>query len=545
MGVRDENGTVGEGLSRRNLLQASGLGAFALFLAACGGAGSSGGTTPSTASGSAAAAGSPKRGGSIIWALQEDPVTMAPFGITTTSTEQVHNLVYESLVDWDKDLNIVPALATSWEVKDNTTYVFHLRQGVTFHSGKPFTADDVKYSFDMQAKPPAPGSVTSFLPKIATIDVIDPHTVQFNMSQPDGTVLGYCAWLAYSFIVPNNFYTTENAASTADGTGVYKVDQYVPNDHVALSRNEKYWNPQYPYLDSVTLKVLPNLQSTVAALQSRAIDGGSIDSTTAAVFQNSPTVQVQSGASAAFREMEWTLKGGKPWDDVRVRQAVNFAIDRSKIIQNVYGGDAEYSSKIPPSYGAWPISQDQLKSTYEKYDVAQAQALMKEAGYEKGFSVILQAIAEPADYTQVAEVIKAQLQAINIDVTIQSLDIGTFGANNSSGNFEWQSTGRGMRGDPSGYFSDFIPTGSTYKAWFEGGYTNAQMTTLINQGLAETDVTKRQAIYTQLQQIVLTQWPTMPLVAVTNFQAVNKRLQGMYVAVDDTYRGLRYAWVTS
>lgn len=543
MGVRDDNGTVGEGLSRRGLMQAGGLSAFALFLAACG---SSGGAATSTASGSAAAAGNPKRGGSLIWALQEDPVTLAPFGITTTSTEQVHNLIYESLVDWDKDLNIVPALATSWEVKDNKTYVFHLRKNVTFHSGKPFTADDVKYSFEMQATPPAPGSVTSFLPKIATVDVIDPYTVQFNMSQADGTMLGYCAWLAYSYIVPNNFYKASNAGSTADGTGVYKLDTYVPNDHLSLSRNEKYWNPQYPYLDSLTLKVLPELQSTVAALQSQAIDGGSIDSTTALVFQRSSIVQVQSGASAAFREMEFTIKGdGKPWDDVRVRQAVNFAIDRDKIIQNVYGGYAEYSSKIPPSYGNWPIPQATLKSTYEKFDLPQAKALMKAAGYENGFSVTLQAIAEPADYTQVAEVIKDQLQAININVTIQSIDIGTFGANNTAGSFEWQSTGRGMRGDPSGYFSDFVPTGSVYKAWFEGGYTNAEMTNLINQGLAETDLTKRMAIYTQLQEIVLTQWPTMPLVAVTNFQAVNKRVQGMYVAVDDTYRGLRYVWVTS
>lgn len=539
--MRDDNGTVSEGLSRRGLLQAGGLSAFALFLAACGG---SAATTSSSTS--AAASGTPKRGGSLIWALQEDPVTMAPFGVTTTSTEQVHNLIYESLVDWDKDLNIIPALATSWEVKDNKTYVFHLRKGVTFHSGKPFTAADVKYSFEMQAKPPAPGSVTAFLPKIATVDVIDPYTVQFNMSQPDGSVLGYCAWLAYSFIVPNNFYTTNKAGSTADGTGAFKLDEYVPNDHLSLSRNEKYWNPKYPYLDSLTLKVLPDLQSTVTALQSKAIDGASIDSDTALTLKTNPDIQVQSGASAAFREMEISIKGdGKPWDDVRVRQAVNFAIDRDKIIQNVYGGNAEYTSKIPPSYGSWPISQSELKSTYEKFDLAKAQALMKNAGYEKGFSVTLQAISEPADYTQVAEVIKDQLKEINIDVTVQSIDIGTFGANNSAGNFEWQSTGRGMRGDPSGYFSDFDPTGSVYKAWFAGGYKNDELTTLINQGIAESDLTKRMAIYKQLQEIVLTQWPTMPLVAVTNFQAVTKRVQGMYVAVDDTYRGLRQTWVTS
>lgn len=539
MGVADEDSTVGRELSRRGLLKASGLGAFALFLASCSDVNTSTGDSGNSGSG-----GSPKKGGSLIWAMTQDPVTMAPFGITTTSTEQVHNLVYESLVDWDQKLNVVPALATSWDVKDNKTYVFHLRQGVTFHSGKPFTADDVKYSFETQAKPPAPGSVTSFLPKIASIDVIDPHTVQFNMKQADGTVLGYCAWLAYSFIVPKDFYTTNDAGSTADGTGRFKLDGYVPNDHVALSRNDKYWDPKYPYLDSITLKILPDLQSRVTALNSKTIDGADIDSDTALTLKNNADVQVLQGASAAFREIEISIKGGKPWDDVRVRQAINFAIDRQKIIDNVYGGSAQYTSKIPPSYGDWPISQDDLKNKYEKFDLAKAKSLMKDAGFENGFSFTLQAIAQPADYTQIAEVVKEQLKQINIDVTVQSLDIGTFGQHNSAGTFDMQQTGRGMRGDPSGYFSDFDPTGSTYKAWFQGGYTNDTMTQLISQGLAESDTTKRHAIYKQMQEIVLTEWPTMPIVAITAFQAVRKRVNGMYVAVDATYRGLRDVWVS-
>jgi peptide/nickel transport system substrate-binding protein len=469
---------------------------------------------------------------------------MAPFGITTTSTEQVHNLIYESLVDWDDKLNIVPALATSWEIKNNKTYVFHLRRGVTFHSGKPFTADDVKYSFETQAKPPAPGSVTSFLPKIATIDVIDPYTVQFTMSQSDGTVLGYCAWLAYSFIVPKNFYTTNDAGKTADGTGRFKLDTYVPNDHVALSRHQKYWDPQYPYLDTLTLKVLPDMQSRVTALNSKTIDGAEINSDTALTLKNNPDIQILQGASAAFREIEISIKGGKPWDDVRVRQAINFAIDRQKIIDNVYGGNASFSSKIPPSYGSWPISQSDLKSKYQTFDLNRAKALMKEAGHEAGFSVTLQAISSPADYTQIAEVIKEQLKQININVTVQPMEIGTFAQHNTAGTFDWQSTGRGMRGDPSGYFRDFDPTGSIYKAWYAGGYKNDQMTALINQGLAESDTTKRMAIYTQLQEIVLTEWPTMPLVAVTTFEAVRKRVNGMTVSVDGTYRGLRETWVS-
>jgi peptide/nickel transport system substrate-binding protein len=318
----------------------------------------------------------------------------------------------------------------------------------------------------------------------------------------------------------------------------------VPNDHVALSRHQKYWDPQYPYLDTLTLKVLPDMQSRVTALNSKTIDGAEINSDTALTLKNNPDIQILQGASAAFREIEISIKGGKPWDDVRVRQAINFAIDRQKIIDNVYGGNASFSSKIPPSYGSWPISQSDLKSKYQTFDLNRAKALMKEAGHEAGFSVTLQAISSPADYTQIAEVIKEQLKQININVTVQPMEIGTFAQHNTAGTFDWQSTGRGMRGDPSGYFRDFDPTGSIYKAWYAGGYKNDQMTALINQGLAESDTTKRMAIYTQLQEIVLTEWPTMPLVAVTTFEAVRKRVNGMTVSVDGTYRGLRETWVS-
>ena len=481
----------------------------------------------------------------MTWALVADPATLTPFGIGNTSSAEVKNLVYESLVGWDRDLNLVPALAESWTMPDPMTYEFALRKGVLFHSGKELDSQDVKYSFELQKNPPAPGSVTAFYPKIASIETPDQYTVRFRMSQPDGTLLGYCAWLTYSFVVPAGLYDRMDTRSNADGTGPFVVQAYVPNDRVELARHERYWNRDLPHPDTLTLKVLPDVQARLANLVSGTIDGTTLSSDIALAVASNQDVTLIKGPSAAFRELHFRIKGdGAPWNDVRVRQAINFAIDRQKLIDNVYAGEAAYTSKIPPSYGHWPIPEEELRSNFQRFDVEAARRLMAEAGHADGFAVTMQAISSPDDYVQIAQILAEQLKQININVTVQPLEIGTFAKNDSAGDFEWSLTGRGMRGDPSGYFTDFDPQGSTYKAWFEGGYSNEQLTQLIYSGIAEADEAKRAQLYRKLQEIVLTEWPTMPLVAPVKFQAVRSRLQNMYVSVDDTQRGLAQAWVT-
>lgn len=528
---------VSSDLTRRALLGGAGLSAFALFMSGC-----APGQQPTP---KAPVTGPPRRGGSLTWALEADPASLAPFGTPNQSGVQVKDLIYESLVTWDKDLNVQPALAEDWEVPDDKTYIFKLRKGVKFHNGDDFTAEDVKYSFDLQKSPPPPGTVTSFYPKVAEVEIVDDHTIKLNMSQPDGTVLGYCAWLTYSFIARKGLYDDLDPRNAANGTGPFKLDAYVPNDHVALTRHDQYWQEGRPYLDGITLKILPDIQARLANLISGQIDGCNLNADIARTLANNPNVVVQKRLNAAFREVQFTNKGkGEPWGDVRVRQAINLAIDRQKMINNIYAGEAQLTSKIPPSYGDWPIPQEELASTYEKHDLEKAKALMRDAGLEDGFKVTLEALSTPDDYVQIAQMMKEQLAEINIEVTVQPLEIGTFAKNNAEGNFQWQSTGRGMRGDPSGYFSDFDPAGSNYKAWFAGGYRNDELTELINKGIGETDEAKRKEIYTRMQEIVLTEWPTLPIVAIQRFQAQRSRVQGMYVAVEDSFRGLPEAWVS-
>jgi peptide/nickel transport system substrate-binding protein len=500
---------------------------------------------PTTAvSGAAPAAATPRQGGTLVWAMTSDPVTLAPFGVTNTSAYEPGNLCYESLVRWDRNLAVQPALAESWETPDKQTYIFHLRQGVKFHSGKEFDSQDVVYSLNSQKTPPPPGTVNTFYPKIGSVEALDKYTVKLNMSQPDGSVIGYLAWNIYSHMAPDGLYEKTDPRSTADGTGPYKITEFVPNDHVTLVRNPNYWQSGQPYLDSITFKVMTDQQARVAALRSGAIDGTTISADIIPTLSSDPNMTVLKTLTAGFREMQMTIKGqGKPWEDVRVRQAISAAIDRQVIIDNVYAGDAVFTSKIPASYGDWPIPEPELRSKWQKFDLDMAKQLMSQAGVS-GFDVTLQAIANPNDYVQIAEIIKSHLAKININVTVQPLEIGTFGQNNSTGAFEWAQTGRGMRGDPSGYFADFDPTGSTYKAWFTGGWSNDEMTKLLNDALGNTDQAARHMQYHRMQEIALTEWPTMPIVDPTIYQVVRSRVQNMYVSIDGTEKGLAEAWVT-
>jgi peptide/nickel transport system substrate-binding protein len=529
-------------LSRRQLLRAAAatggvVGAGWVVSACAPGA-------PVTASPQPSASVGPRRGGTLLWGAVSDPVTLAPFGVGNTSSAEVKNLAYESLVRWDRNQKVEPVLAESWETPDNKTYIFRLRKGVKFHSGKEFDAEDVVYSLAGQQKPPPPGNVTSFYPKIASVEALDKYTVKLNMSQPDGTVLGYMAWNIYSYIVPKGLYERIDPRNAADGTGPFKITEFVPNDHVTYVRHADYWRTGFPYLDGLTMKVLSDAQARIAALRSGAIDGATVPADAIPTLRSDANLKILKEVTAAFREIQMTIKGkGKPWENVKVRQAINSAIDRQEIIDKVYAGDAKFTSKIPTSYGDWPIPETELRSKWQKYDLDAAKRLMSEAGQSSGFAVTLQAIANPNDYVQIAEVVKSQLAKININITVQPLEIGTFATNNSTGNFEWHSTGRGMRGDPSGYFTDFDPAGSTYKAWFEGGYKNDELTKLISDALGNPDQAKRKEQYRRMQEIVLTEWPTIPTVDPTIYQVVRSRVQNMYVSIDGTEKGLIETWV--
>jgi peptide/nickel transport system substrate-binding protein len=527
------------GLNRKELL-ARGAAAGAAAVAAGSLAGKA------TAAPKRRVGGGPRRGGKITWALEQDPVHIAPFGAILTSNHWGKEPMYESLVEWDANLNQRPALAESWRVIDNRTIDFTLRRGVRFHNGKEVTAADVKYSIDLQLNPPLPGSVATLgqVPSIAAAEVRSRYVVRIRLSKPDARLFGYFAWTRYSAIVPEGMYQQLNAGREGIGTGPFRLVSYVPGQGVEYTRNTSYRKRGQPFLNQLSLRTLPDEQARIAALRAGAIDGATLSADGARSFQGNNNFRVLRGLTAAFRELQITQKLGenKPWHDRRVRQAVNFAINRQEIINRVYGGFGEYSGHVPPGYGPWPLSRAELRNRYLKYDLARARTLMRQAGFANGFEVTMSTFSTPLDFGQVAAVIKAQLDRIGIDLTIKAEEPGTFAANNGAGRFEWDLTARGMRGDVDGYTAEFNPASNAYKAWYPA-YRNARMWRLVGNGSITLDQKKRLAMYKELQRILLVEQLQVPLVAVTKFQVVRRRVRNMYVAFSDFNTGLKTAWV--
>ena len=345
-------------------------------------------------------------GGRLIFGLESDPVAVAPFGMAPGAAHWGKEATYDSLAEFDKGLNIKPALATSWKVESKTSILFTLRQGVKFHNGKEFTADDVVYSVKNMKNPPLPGSLTVAANVPATIieaQAVSKYVVRLKMSAPDARVPGFFAWQRYGPMVPEGLYDQINVSRNAIGTGPYKMVGFNPLDRVELLRNESFWKTGQPYMDAITLKVMTDEQTRVAALRAGAIDGATLSVDVARSLRSDGNLQVLSNLNAAFRELQMSLKPGKnePWADQRVRQAVNFAINRQQIIDTVYSGEAAYTSYVPPGYGPWPLTDAQLKTKYAKFDLPTAKKLMADAGMSKGFSVEM-IIVSLQDYPSVA-----------------------------------------------------------------------------------------------------------------------------------------------
>jgi peptide/nickel transport system substrate-binding protein len=529
----------GAGLSRRDLLAKAGtVGAGAI---------AAGSLVGAAKAASKARVATPRRGGTLTFGLESDPVAMAPFGMAPGAAHWGKENIYDSLAEFDKGLNIRPALAESWKV-DKNGITFNLRKGVKFHSGKELTAADVVYSIAKMKDPPPPGTaaVAANVPSTITgATAVSKYVVRVNLSAPDARVVGFFAWQRYGPIVPEGLYDQVNVTRETNGTGPFKLVNFTPLDRVEMTRNPNFWKKGLPYMDGITLKVMTDEQARVAALRAGAIDGATLSVDVARSLRGDSNLQVLSNLNAAFRELQMTLKPGKnePWADQRVRQAVNHAINRQQIIQNVYSGEAAYTSYVPPGFGPWPLSEAQLKQKYAKFDLPMAKKLMADAGLSKGFSVDM-TIVNLQDYPSVAALLVQQMKQINIDVNIKGTEIGTFASIYSAGTYDWFLNGRGMRGDIDGFVQEFHPASATFKIQTPA-YRNLKAWKAIGNGRIQLDDRKRLPMYKTAQEALWDNPIQMPLVAIRKYQVFNKRVKNMYVAFSDFNTGMRTAWLSS
>jgi peptide/nickel transport system substrate-binding protein len=506
------------------------------------GAGSTGGTTSVATSAPAAAAGQPKVGGVTTWAAESDPVSLNPITNSNFSSTQGFEHSYESLTGYDAKLNIVPALAERWETPNDTTYIFHLRRGVKWHDGTDFTAEDVKYTFDVVLDPKGPAVWRTNFDQVDQVEVMDKNTVKFTTKTPFPPLLGAFAILRSSAIVQKGAMERGKLDTQVIGTGPYKMTEYVPKSHVKLVKNADYWGKPVPNINEVTLKVLEDEDARVAALRSGSIDYAFLTAEGEQRLRNERNLQILKGPRI-FLYVIFANVTRKPWGDVRVRQAINLATDRDEIIDKALSGAGTVAGPIASGFGNWSVPPEELKAKWYKPDLAKARQLLKDAGVADGQKMDLLLNASNPFFPAAAVVFKSQLQKVGIDVQIRQVEQGVFiresGADGGF-NYDYSLNAFTPRHDPDG----FLWARYYSKNPASVGYANDKVDDLLAKARITVDVAARKRMYDEAQRILLDEAPALWLAVDNNVEGIRPRLKG-YAQSAFTRRdaGLKSAWL--
>lgn len=375
-----------------------------------------GGNTPAPAATAAPAAA--KRGGTLR-VVQVSDITPKSVQTNYFPNYTMMGQVTETLVDPDlkNKLNWVGILAEKFEISpDQLTYTFHLRKGVKFHSGKELTAAAVKANIERVRDPAVASQYRAEALAIKELQAPDQYTLiaRFDQAQP-----GFVTFSNLGIIDPETFDDAVSGKRIV-GTGPFKWDSWTPNDRVVLSRFDGYWNPQVPLLDKIEIRIVPDPQALAVNLESGAAELCVLPAyaDVPRLRQNPDLVVISNeGGTENFYLGADLLQ--KPLDDKRVRQALNWALDRKRIVETALFGLGQAKS-VPwgPSNPAW--SDDQ--ANFYSLNVDRAKALMAGAGLSAGFDVTLSTNTGLEPMRAMAQVIQSNLAAINVRAKIQELE---------------------------------------------------------------------------------------------------------------------------
>lgn len=458
----------------------------------------------------------PVEGGSIVVGIQQDIDSLDPHKATAAGTKEILFNIFEGLVKPDVDGNLICAVADSYDISDDgLVYTFTLRDGVKFHNGNDVTCEDVKYSLERAAGLLDGTPLIATLQTIQSVDILDEKTVQVTVGAPN-------AELIYSFvaaIIPAG--SGEDEAADPVGTGPFSFVSYTPQEGIVLAKNENYWQEGLPYLDQVEFKIVGSSDSALLELQ-----GGSIDIysylTDSQANELKDSFQVVSSPSNVVQAL-FLNNDYEPLQDVRVRQAICYAVDKDLVNDFVAGGNGTLISTA-----MLPTLKDYYVDLNDRYgtsaNVEKAKELLAEAGYADGFDL---EIAIPSNYEfhmQTGEVIVEQLKAVGINATINGVEWNTWLDDVYNGR-QYQATISGITcGDLTpGYLLNRFQTESA-KNFIN--YSNEEYDKIWQEAQQTQDLTERSDYYKQLQTMLCEDAASVFLQVPANTTAINKKLAG-------------------
>lgn len=440
----------------------------------------------------------------------------------------VNAQIYDTLVVKNEDGTFSPHLAKSWEQVSDLVWQFKLEEGVKFHNGEELKASDVKFTFERGLT----STISYMLDFIESVDVVDEYTFNLNLKFPYAPILSNLSYTSTGIL--NEKAVTEAGEDYGQnpiGTGAYMFSNWKAGDSIELVAFEDYFKGAAP-TKKLKYRSIPENTSRSIALETGEVDiAYDIDPVDKETIRSNDQLVLIEAPSLQVDYVGFNMQK-EPFTDVRVRQAINYAIDREGIISAVLLGGGEVATT--------PISPKVTMSNPDivgyPRDVEKAKELLKEAGYENGFQTTIWT-NDNSVRTRIAQIVQANLKEIGIDVAIETLEWSSYLDRTSNGEHDmfilgWTAT----TGDPDGAMYVLFHGSSSATAGNKFFYSNDEVSELLDLGRAETDEAKRQEYYYKAQELVVEDAPLAALYYANDCAGISAKVDGFVLSPSKSHK---------
>jgi peptide/nickel transport system substrate-binding protein len=475
----------------------------------------------------------------LVMVIESSPTDLDPRVGRDAYSERIDSLIFDDLLSRGSNLDVAPGLAERWEAPDPLTYIFHLHHGVKFHDGRPLTSRDVKWTLDSLLTGKIRSTKTAAYRFVDRLEAPDDFTVVFHMKEPDASLLWNLSDGAIG-IVP--YGSGDEVSRLPIGSGPFRFISAETDKEVIVERNDNYWGEKAK-LARVRFAIVPD--ATTQALELRKGSGdviinGGFPPDTVLTLERDPSLAIESGPGTRLAYLGFNLRD-PILKDVRVRQAIAYALDRRPMIEYLWRGQAQAARSILPPQ-SWAYNGN--VQVYD-HDPEKARQLLDAVGYPAvngvRFHITMKTSTDENTRLMVA-VMQQQLREVGIALDIRSFEFGTFFADVTHGMFQlYGLRWIGGNEDPDIFslcFSSarFPPNGAN-----RGYYSNPKVDALIEQARREVDPNVRKPIYAEIQRILAEELPYINLWYLDNVLVHNKRVTNLKLNPAGNYDFLRTA----
>ena len=472
----------------------------------------------------------------LVMIIESSPTNLDPRVGIDAQSERIGELLFDALLIRDEHLNVQPGLAERWDIPDPLTYIFHLHRGVTFHDGRPLTSRDVKWTFDSLLEGKIRSTKSASYSSVDHIDTLDEFTVAFHLKEPNATLLWNLSEGA-SGIVP--YGSLDEITRRPMGSGPFRFLSAEQDKEIVVERNDDYWGTR-ARLARVRFIVVPDATTRALELRKGSADVAinALTSDTIVALEREPNLQIERAPGTVLSYLAFNLRD-PTLQDVRVRQAIAYAIDRAPLLRYIWRGFAQPAlSVLPPQSWAY----DSNVTAYP-HDPEKAREMLDAAGYRprNGVRFHLTMKTSTEESTRLlAAVLQQQLRDVGIGLDIRTFEFATFFADVTSGAFQLYSL-RWIGGneDPDIFELCFHSNRFPPKGANRGFYSNPRIDSLIDEARREPDQNVRKPLYAEVQEILAQQEPYINLWYFDNVLVHTRRVRNVTLNPSGNYDFLK------